>query len=189
MKLNINIWYKKFKEFFLFQHSNDVYLIKLDQFYYQLGTTILYSQFMDSLFHKSILRSLIMFVITLSTEDLFQTIFGLIYFIVLSFTIYFIWNYDCKNIKILVIIHLFLLISYMINGSFLIFYLKQSPVDFSALVLTRDTYCEFILFFIRCLTLIFSITILISLIKTLSRNSIFMIKLNDEIQTKNLTLS
>ena len=187
--LNKCIWFRRLKEFFLFRHSKDMYLIKIDQFYYQLTITILYSQFMDSLFYKSILRSIIMFIVTLSYEDLFHAIIGLIYYILLSFSIYFIWNFDCKNIKNLAIIHLLLLLSYIIYGVFLIVHLKRSPIDFTALVLTRDTYCELILFIIRCLTLIFSITILVSFIKSFSKNRIFMIKLNDEIRTKNLISS
>ena len=188
--MNNNGFLESIKKKFTFQsnfnkfQSNAIsafYLINKDQFYYQLIITIINASFMDSLFYNNILRSLIMFAFSLAYEELFQTLIGSICYIISTYTVYTIWNYEKLNAKFLVAIHSVLLVFYINYGFFLIIYLQRSPIDFSAIVLTRDIYCEFILFIIRCLSLLISTILLITLVRSFCENSIMKLKFKDEV--------
>ena len=177
-------WLKKMNPFYAKKNHNlnNVFLLRLDLFYYQLAITILYASFMDSLFYKSTLRSCIMFAFSLAHEELVLVCIGISYYCLLSFTIYAIWNYDSKSLQCLIAIHSALFACYTIYGIYMITFLDRSPVDFATLVLTRDFYCESLLFTMRCLTILITILLLIAYLRSYGKNNLVIVYFKDKIQ-------
>ncbi len=101
-------------------------------------------------------------------EELILACIGISYYSVWAYTIYLIWNNDVKNIHFLVAIHILILGCYATYGIFMIAFLDRSPNDFATLILTRDTFCESLLFLIRCLTLVFATLVLFAYIRSYS---------------------